>query len=271
MNAYLEILRPSVCVLTIVGLVVGALVASVATLTLPFGLAIIAAFLICGAGNVINDYFDRKIDKTNVPHRPIPSGRVTPKVALAYFALLSAVGIVLAYFVSIYYLGIALFNWLVATAYPWRAKKVPIVKNIFVAYLAASSFLAAGFLLSSLMLTLPLIFLVSIAFVVTLGREIVKDIEDVRGDLRAGIKTLPTLIGEKPAKAAAYALLTIGCIALLLPLYFGLFGIYYLIGAVPAILVCGYSATQNAHKAQKAIKVAMYLAILGFLIGALIS
>jgi len=269
MNAYLEILRPSVCILTVIGLIVGAIVASTATLTPQFALAILAAFLICGAGDAINDYFDRTIDKTNAPKRPIPSGRISPKAALYYFAILSVVGIALAYFVSVYYLGIAVFNWLVATAYPWRAKRVPIVKNIFVAYLAASSFLAAGFL-SGLTITLPLAFLVSIGFVITLGREIVKDIEDVKGDSAAGVRTLPTLIGQTPAKAAAYVLLAVGCAAALLPLYLGLFKPYYLVGVVPAIIACIYSSMLGAHKAQKMIKAAMYLAILGFLIGALV-
>jgi geranylgeranylglycerol-phosphate geranylgeranyltransferase len=269
MNPYIELLRPNVCLLTVLGLIVGAIVAGTATLALTFAYAIIAAFLICGAGDAINDWFDWKADKVNAPHRPIPSGRITRDSTLAYFIILSVVGITVAYFVSTTFLAIAAFNWLVATAYPWRAKKTTIVKNIFVAYLAASSFIAAGFI-SGITLPLTLIFLIATGFVVTLGREIVKDIEDIKGDLRAGVKTLPTLIGEKPAKAVAYTLVAIACIALLLPLYFQLFSYYYLAGAIPAIAVCAYSLRLNAHKAQKLLKLAMFLAMIGFLIGALV-
>lgn len=270
MNPYFELIRPNVCILTVLGLAVGAIVAGVAILTETLALAAAAAFLICGAGDAINDYFDREIDKVNAPKRPIPSGRMSPKRAFAYFWILSIIGLALAYFVGTYYLAIAAFNWLVATAYPWKAKKIPIIKNIFVAYLAASAFLAAGFI-TGFAVPLPLLFLVAIAFVVTLGREIVKDLEDIKGDTQAGVKTLPTLIGEKPAKAAAYVLVALSCIALLLPLYLHLFSFYYLAGAIPAILVCSYSATRKPHTAQKALKLAMYLAMIGFLIGALVT
>jgi geranylgeranylglycerol-phosphate geranylgeranyltransferase len=269
MNPYIELLRPNVCLLTALGLVVGAIVAGTASLTPIFAYAILAAFVICGAGDAINDYFDRNIDKVNAPRRPIPSCRVTAQSTLAYFIVLSVVGITLAYFVSTTFLAIAAFNWLIAAVYPWRAKKIPVVKNIFVAYLAASSFIAAGFV-SGITLPLILIFLIAIAFIVTLGREIVKDIEDITGDLKAGIKTLPTLIGEKPAKAIAYILLAIACITLLLPLYFQLLSYYYLAGAIPAIAICAYSLRLNAHKAQKLLKLAMFLAMIGFLIGALV-
>jgi len=270
MNPYIELLRPNVCLLTVLGIVVGALVAGTANLTPMFAYAILAAFIICGAGDAINDYFDRNIDNINAPHRPIPSGRVTAQSTLAYFIMLSVVGITLAYLVSPTFLAIAAFNWLIAAVYPWKAKKIPIVKNIFVAYLAASSFIAAGFI-TGITLPLTLIFLVATGFIVTLGREIVKDIEDIKGDLKAGVRTLPTLIGEKPAKVMAYILLAIACVALLLPLYFQLFSYYYLAGAIPAIAVCAYSLQLNAHNAQKMLKVAMYLAILGFMIGALVK
>ena len=88
--------------------------------------------------------------------------------------------------------------------------------------------------------------------------------------MQAGVKTLPTLIGNKAAKIVAYVAITIGCVALLLPLYFNLFKPYYLVGAIPAILVCAYSTRLKPGSAHKAIKVAMYLAIVGFLIGAVL-
>jgi geranylgeranylglycerol-phosphate geranylgeranyltransferase len=269
MNPYLAILRPNVCLLTVLGVVVGALVAGTASLALPFYLALIAAFLICGAGDTINDYFDREIDKVNAPHRPIPSGKISAAAAIRYFGLLTVIGLALAYFVSLTFLAIAAFNWLVAAAYPWKAKKIPVVKNIFVAYLAASSFLAAGFI-TGITLVMPLLFLVATGFIVTLGREIVKDIEDIKGDLAAGVKTLPTLIGEKPAKAIAYLLVLLGAALLALPYYLGFFSLSYLIGAVPGILVSLYSMTKPAAKGQKLLKAAMYFVILGFLLGAVV-
>ncbi len=270
MKPYLKILRPSVCILTVLGLVVGALIAGTFSTTFTFALALLVAFLICGAGNVINDYFDQSIDKINAPGRPIPSGKISLKNALYYFYLLTIFGVMLSYFVSVYYLFIVIFNWVIASLYPWKAKKIPILKNVFVAYLAASSFLAAGFI-SGISIPTVLIFFVLVGFIVTLGREIIKDIEDVKGDKKSGIKTLPIILGEKKAKAIAYAIIFLGCIFLILPYYLQLFSFWYLIGAIPAILLCLYSIKCNSHKAQKMLKASMYLVILGFLIGVILS
>ncbi len=272
MHPYLSILRPNVCLLTVLGLVVGALVAGTASLTIIFAAALIAAFLISGAGDVINDYFDRNADKINKPHRPIPSGKISPSAAKKYFSVLTVAGLALASFVSNAFLAIALVNWLVASAYPWKAKKIPVVKNLFVAYLAASSFLAAGFIATAGAIVLPitLLALIGISFVVTFGREIIKDVEDMAGDTKAGVKTLPSIIGEKPARVVAYVFIIIGCGLLYLPFDLGIFGAAYLVGAIPAVVLCLTSMVKPAAISQKMLKAAMYLAIIGFILGVVI-
>src|SRR3989338_7978808 len=87
MNPYLELLRPSVCMMTVLALLAGGIVAGTFSPTLTFAFAIIAGFLICGSGNAINDYIDYKIDKISMPHSPIQSGRGTREGAFRLFPL----------------------------------------------------------------------------------------------------------------------------------------------------------------------------------------
>lgn len=273
MHSYLAITRPNVWLLTILGIIIGALVAGTLSATTgiypQFIYALVAALLLCAAGNVVNDFFDADIDKINAPHRPIPSGKISKKAAINFYALLSAIGLVLAFLTSVPYFAIAIFNFVIFTLYPWLFKKIPFIKNLAVAYLAATSFLAAG-LITGLAINTALLVLFVVSFIVVISREIFKDIEDVKGDSAQGIKTLPQIISEKSARYFALILLYIGCILLIVPLYLQLFRIAYAIGAVLAIIICIYAAKLPAPRAQRMIKAAMYLVFLGFFLGAVV-
>lgn len=259
--------------LAILGVVIGAIVAKVpASLALQIVLAIIAAFLINGAGNVINDYFDYKIDKINRPNRPIPSGRVKRSSVAGYFFVLIVISLMLAYFVSRDFLYLAVINSVVSFVYSWKLKGTPLIGNIAVSWLAASTFLGGALVLHSFYsLPAAAMLLAAIGFLGTLSREIFKDIEDVKGDKEGGAKTLPVVIGEKGAKVTASIVLVLGILSLLAPLYIALFSAYYYIGIVPAIIVCLLAIfKKNAHKSQKLIKIAMYLIFLGFILGTIL-
>ncbi|MEM7813693.1 MAG: geranylgeranylglycerol-phosphate geranylgeranyltransferase [Candidatus Aenigmatarchaeota archaeon] len=268
MNPYLELIRPTVCGLSAFGIIIGGIVAGTAALSVTFALAVVAAFVICAAGNVINDWFDWQADKINAPKKPIPSGHVSRRSALRYYAVLSAIGIATACLVSSPFFAIALLNWLVASAYSCKLKPMPLIKNISVSWLGASTFLAAG-LITGFALPIGILLLFAVSFLVTLAREIIKDVEDVKGDEAVGLKTLPMLFGIRMSKIFAYLLLLIGCALLLAPFCLDIFSVYYFIGAVPAVLLCIRSLKSDAHGARVKIKVAMYLAFLAFLLGSL--
>jgi len=270
MNPYIELLRPSVCLMTVLGLAIGTLVAGTFTTPLVFLIALIAAFLICGSGDAINDYLDHKIDKISMPHRPIPSGRVKRENAFRLFAVTGVLGLVLAFFVSIPFFAIALFNFVVSTLYAYKLKRAVFLKNIAVSWLAASSFLAAGFLTDIITINMALMLLVIISFLAAMSREILKDIRDVQGDKSAGIKTIPISIGEKKTKIFAFVLLYLACILLLAPFYYGIFSVYYWIGAIPAVLICVYAAKLPIRKSERMVKIATYFVFLGFILGSLI-
>jgi len=270
-SAYVELLRLNNGILAVLGIIIGAIVAGafLPSTTLQIVLAIIAAFLINGAGNVVNDYFDYRIDKVNRPNRPIPSGRIKRSSVAVYFAVLIAVSLMLAYFVSRDFLYLAVINSLVSFVYSWKLKGTPLVGNAAVSWLAGSTFAGGALVLHSFAaLPAAVLLLASIGFLGTLSREIFKDIEDVKGDKEEKARTLPIVIGNKGAMIVASIVLMLGIASLLVPLYAGLFSAYYYVGIVPAIIICLLAvAKKTPHKSQKLIKIAMYFIFLGFILG----
>ncbi|MFH1631129.1 MAG: geranylgeranylglycerol-phosphate geranylgeranyltransferase [Candidatus Aenigmatarchaeota archaeon] len=285
-KAYLKIIRPSVCLLTVFALIVGGIVSGqIPIMQILSGtaiwspliiiFAIIAAFLLCGAGNTINDYFDVEIDKINAPHRPIPSGQMGRKRALYYYIGLSVIGIVLAALVSFWYLTIVVINFAVLSMYGWKWKRTFVIKNIAVAWLAACSFLAGG-LITGISLNGLLITITLISFLGAWSREIFKDIEDKDGDSRQGIRTIGTRFSEGNARIIGLTILIFAIVSLTIPIFMNTIsadaGGYYIVFSVLIMATCFAGISRKSPRnAQKSIKIAMYLVILMFLVVALLA
>lgn len=266
MYPYISLLRINVCLLSVLALLISSILAHAFVFELFY--AFVAVFLICGAGNVINDYFDIYIDKINKPHRPIASGNVSKKNALNYFIFLCISGLIFAYLVSPDLFILALINVIILFFYSWKFKSIALLGNIIVSYLASSSFLAGGLILGTFYsINHIILILFTVSFFGTLSREVLKDIEDEKGDKKLKLKTLPILIGSKKSKLFAYTILLFACILLLLPVF--VLSILYLIGMLPGIGICLYAiySHKNVTKSQKLIKLAMFIIILGFLLG----
>jgi geranylgeranylglycerol-phosphate geranylgeranyltransferase len=227
----------------------------------------LAAALILGAGNALNDFYDAGIDAVNRPARPIPSGSVSPNGALAFAIVLFACGIGLAWTLPSDARSIAVLNSVLLAAYARYSKKMPVAGNILVAALTASVFPFAGAILGRV--EPEIIVLAVSAFFAMLAREGLKDIEDLPGDARAGASTIPTLWGTGTARTVA----TVSSIVSVLPLFFPVLiaemGLPYLIPAGLAAAGMGVSLFLPAAKAQKVIKAGTLLVLLAFLAGSL--
>jgi len=154
-RAYLELMRYGNCLMAGFAAVIGTLIAFnilASSDALGFyspekfpafysGLVFLAVFLISGAGNVINDYFDIRIDSINRPERPIPSGRVKLKEALYFSYILFSLGSLLAISINPICGFIALFNSLLLIFYAKTLKVTPLLGNLSIGYLTGSSFL----------------------------------------------------------------------------------------------------------------------------------
>ena len=269
---YIRILRPVNAVMAGIASLLGVIVAT-GTVPLPSLLLVPVVVLITGAGNTVNDYYDRAIDAVNRPDRPIPRGEVTPEGALRYSAALFAAGILLAAPLSVECLAIAVLNSLVLLLYARTLKGVPLAGNIAVAYLSGSIFLFGGAYAGTegLLLTIPV---AAITFLCMSSREVLKDAEDIEGDRIGGARTLPMITGVRYAAVFAFLLALSAVILSYLPV-FPWWGVAYigaitvadiiiLAGAATA-LRCADSACLRSSKATGILKYGMFAA-LGILI-----
>ena len=269
MRAYIEILRPLNCAMAAFAVFLGASIAS-GSFSADVALACVVAFLICGAGNVINDYYDYEIDRINAPHRPLPRGVISLSTAWRYALLLFAAGTALAALIGSAAFALAAFNSALLYAYAWRIKRAGgLGKNLTVSYLVASPFLYGGIAASKPGVTLIFVALAALA---NTSREIVKDIADIRGD-RGECLTLPVRIGVRRSAYVAALFLIIAVLLSPLPYLMDILGTAYLplVGIADAVFLYALFVSlkmSDATKSAKYIKVAMFIALLSFLAGA---
>ena len=277
MWGYLTILRPPNLVMSFVGCLLGSAVAlgSVSALLGPDSLAIalqaaVIAVLFTAAGNTLNDYYDRETDRINHPERPIPSGQVTARGALAVAALLFAVTVPWSFLLRWELLVVVLVNLAFMASYEVFFKRTGLRGNLLIAWLVASLFLFGGLALyPGLLALLAVLVLALLAFLATLGREIIKDIEDVAGDRDR--ETLPMRLGTTGAARVAAALLVVAVGLSGLPSAFQVLGLAYLPVVLVADAIFIYAAANSARRpgiSQRAAKYGMVVALLAFLVGA---
>ena len=195
MNPYIALTRPGNAVLTAVAVIAGAFIAAgpeIIDFQTEIIICCISAMMLVGGGNALNDYNDRESDKENHPNRPIPSGKISAETALNYSHILLGSGLVILWFTLENWLVflIALIGVLTLIAYENGLKATGIAGNIAVGFMSGAVFLYAGMAVDN---PGPTIWMFGLAFLATISREIVKDIQDLGGDRDR--RTLPSRIG----------------------------------------------------------------------------
>ncbi len=264
----LELTRPVNVIAASVLTFIGAFVAGGLTgESVAVGAAVGATGLAVGAGNAINDYFDREIDRINQPDRAIPRGAVSPRGALIFSIVLFGLAVGLALLLPPLAIAIAGINLLALIAYTEVFKGLPGIGNALVAALVGSTFLFGSAAVGDIESAVVLFVLAAIA---TLTREIVKDVEDLEGDRAEGLHTLPIAIGERRALLISLGLLVVGVLASPLPYLLGYFGLAYLVVVIPAdlfMLYAGVKSFEDPTSGQSLLKYGMFLAALAFIVG----
>jgi geranylgeranylglycerol-phosphate geranylgeranyltransferase len=237
-KGYWRIIRPVNSVVAGLAAALGYLVAT-GTIIPSVILLMVIVILITGAGNTINDYFDLSIDRINRPERPLPSGTVTVTGALLFAGILFAAGILISLFTNIFCAFFAVFNSLLLIAYAKTLKTTPFLGNLSVAFLAGSIFLFGGALAG-----IPGIVNNSVIALITilamLARELLKDAEDVPGDIAAGAKTIPVLYGVRLTAIISIIFTVFAVVVSFYPYY--RWGAWYLAGIIPVDFIILYSA-----------------------------
>ncbi|EJF11746.1 geranylgeranylglycerol-phosphate geranylgeranyltransferase [Pontibacter sp. FD36] len=188
-----------------------------------FLLLTLSTVCIAAAGYIINDYYDIKIDAINKPDRVVVGKSIRRRPAMFTHMVLSFIGIALGFWLSIpvglINLGAVLLLW----GYSARFKKMPLVGNVVVALLGASMLLLVAVYAGKLN-NITISYAV-FAFMISLIREIIKDMEDVRGDASFDCRTLPIVLGIRRAKYALYPIIALFQAFLLLVIFHPVTGI----------------------------------------------
>ena len=191
-------------------------------------LLILSIVLIAAGGYVINDYFDVKIDRINRPDDLVVTHHITRDGAMYLFYALTIIGVLLGLVVAwwsrswtfaMILIVVPGLLWFYSASY----KRQLLVGNIVVAFLSALvpmliAIINADYLRHLYGETLAYTPIVGqlyvwisgfalFAFLTTLAREIVKDIEDIEGDCEMECRTMPIVWGIKTAKIVTTCIL----------------------------------------------------------------
>ncbi len=170
--------------------------------------------LIAASGYIINDYFDVKIDLINKPNEVIIGRYIRRRHAMLIHQIFNIAGAVIGYAVSfkvfiVNILAITLL-WFYASIF----KKKPFVGNFMVAGLTGSSLvvMAVFYTENDLLINIYALF----AFGISIIREMIKDMEDIKGDKQYGSSTLPIIWGIQKTKRLLWVIVFLFVMAVIL-------------------------------------------------------
>jgi 4-hydroxybenzoate polyprenyltransferase len=209
--------------------------------TTIFNLLVLSTVLIAAAGYIINDYFDVKTDLINHPDTVVIDKVIKRRWAIILHITFTITGILLGIFCALKagYMRLAIFHIVAATLlwfYSTNFKKQLLVGNIVVSLLTASvAFIPFVYEIGLMQRLNPdfstqhgavilscfkVVFIFSIfAFITSMAREIIKDMEDFKGDKETGGYTMPIYWGIPASKLTSFFLIVITIILLLFVVY----------------------------------------------------
>ncbi len=203
--------------------------ASMPALTIKLIFALISASLITAGYNSFNAIYDKEIDKINKPHRPVPRGSLKEQHVFRLSSILFLLSLIFACLINWRFLLIDLVAIVLAVSYshPWSYLK----RRFIVGTVVGTSIYAILFPLAGWALTqnrsIPII-VITILFFLGLGIGVLKDFEDLRGDIKYRIMTVPHVLGRKNGAFFSSASLVVSLLLLVYFVWIGSLAIKYL-------------------------------------------
>lgn len=264
---FVELARPPNVVMAAIGTLIGALVAGGPVLSAAVGLAALATGLVTAGGNALNDVTDRSIDARAHPQRPIPSGRVPARAAMALAAASFGIALAVAWWIDPVLFLVVVAAEAVLLVYEAYLKASGLAGNLVVAGLVAATFVAGALAVGRP--GAPVGFLAGLSFLANVGREVWKDAEDAPHD--EGRRTVAQRWGQPAAHRLAQAATLAAVVLSPLPFLVGYGGWPFLVTVLLADV--GFLAAVLASepaRAQRSSKLSMIVALAAFGMGGIL-
>lgn len=175
---------------------------------------VIASSLTIASGYIINNFYDAKKDLINRPRKAMIDRLVSQQTKLKVYFAINFIVVIIAGFISwratIFFSAYIFLIWF----YSHKLKKYPIIGNITASLLGVLPFFAILLYYKNFyhVIFAHALFL----YLLILIRELIKDLENIQGDLVANYRTIPVLFGEKTAKK----IITVLTILTIIPVYY---------------------------------------------------
>jgi len=257
-----------------------------------FALLVLSTVLVAAGGNAINDYFDLRIDRINKNKRIIVGKYFSRRQVMTLHTVLSIIAIILGTWVS-YKAGslkLATIN-IVMVALLWmysvKYKAYFLVGNLLIAFATSMTIIVVWLfdtvainrtgliIISNAHLVSIFVWIyVGFAFVISIIREIIKDIEDIEGDRKVGCSTIPVVIGIDKTKYVLISLMSLSILTIAYLSYYAYTLLilrtifwYIIIALILPFIYLLYVTIVAKHKEDYAFmsKVAKYLMLAGVL------
>jgi 4-hydroxybenzoate polyprenyltransferase len=252
-----------------------------------FALLVIATICIAAAGNIINDIYDVEIDKVNKPNKVLIGKRISERNANRLFVLFNIVGVAIGFYLA-NSIGkpsfAALFIVFSALLYLYASylKGILLIGNLLVSALVAMSLIIVALfdlfpaITPQNQATQSAVFKIVLqyalfALFINFIREIVKDLQDINGDKKGGMNTLPIALGRKRTISIVFLLGVFMTLGIVYYMYENLYNqqtllLYFLFAIVaPLLYFCIKSWEADSPKKygflSKLLKIIMFLGI----------
>lgn len=270
---YVKLTRPQNNLIAALSVLVGALVAGDIEYWWGVVFACISVFFISGGGNCLNDLFDVEIDRINKPFRPLPRGEISKISALWFSGFLFLTGFSLSLFIRPLSVAIATAAIIFLVFYSSILKRKLFWGNFTVSFVSALAFVYGGITTRDFKLSLiPAVF----AFLFHMGREIIKDVQDLKGDLSLNVSSFPIRFGIRFSLVFVTFVFSLLIFLTSLPYLFDIFSFLYLImvilGVDSVLFYVLWSmwknpSTSNLGRLSTILKIDMFLGLAAIYVG----
>ncbi len=207
-------------------------------LDLNLFILVLASALVIAAGYIINSFYDSEKDLINRPRKSMLDRLVSQRTKLSAYFVLNFLAVLLASYVSfratLFFSAYIFGIWI----YSHKLKRLPLVGNIVSATLAITPFFAVFVYYKNFE---TVIFVHAIyLFLLILARELIKDMENMAGDMAQGYRTIPLLYGTDVSKTFTSILVLLTLVPALLLIYSFDVGYMYLYFIGSIILLIGF-------------------------------